>query len=61
MVHYIPVHLLTYYKNRYGFKRGDFPIAEKFYDQIVSIPLYPTLSDAELEKVVEDLLCFVNK
>jgi len=60
MVHYIPVHLLTYYKKRFGFKRGDFPVAEKFYDQTLSIPLYPSLSDAEVEKVVENLLNYVK-
>ena len=60
MVHYIPIHLLSFYKNRYGFKRGDFPVAEKFYDRAVSIPLYPSLSDAEVEKVVKDITFFVE-
>ena len=60
MVHYIPVHLLSYYKNRYGYKRGDFPIAEKYYDQTISIPLYPSLSALEVEKVVEDIFKFVK-
>lgn len=60
MVHYIPVHLLSYYKNRYGFKRGDFPVAENFYDRAVSIPLYPSLTDTEVEKVVEDITSFVK-
>ncbi|MDC0235171.1 UDP-4-amino-4,6-dideoxy-N-acetyl-beta-L-altrosamine transaminase [Candidatus Marinimicrobia bacterium] len=60
MVHYIPVHLLSYYKNRYGHKKGDFPIAERYYDQTISIPLYPSLSDSEVEKVVEDIYKFVK-
>lgn len=60
MVHYIPVHLLSYYKDRYGFKRGDFPVAESFYDRAVAIPLYPSLTDAEVEKVVEDIIGFVK-
>lgn len=60
MVHYIPVHLLRYYRNRFGYKRGDFPVSESFYDRAVSIPLYPSLSDAEVEKVVEDISTFVN-
>ena len=37
MVHYIPVHLLKYYRERFGFKIGDYPIAERFYEQAVSI------------------------
>ena len=60
MVHYIPVHLLKYFRERYGFKRGDFPVAETFYDRAVSIPLYPSLSDAEVEKVVDDITNFVE-
>ena len=60
MVHYIPVHLLTYYKTLYGLKRGEFPVAEKFYDRAISIPLYPSLSDAEVEKVVKDITIFVE-
>ena len=60
MVHYIPVHLLEYYKKRYGYKRGDFPVAEYYYDRSISIPLYPSLADEEVEKVVEDITNFVE-
>jgi len=60
MVHYIPVHLLEYYRKRYGYKRGDFPTAENYYDRAISIPLYPTLTDAEVEMVVEDIKSFIK-
>ena len=60
MVHYIPVHLLGYYRKRYGYKRGDFPVSENFYDRTISIPLYPSLTDAEVEKVVTDITKFVE-
>ena len=60
MVHYIPVHLLEYYKKRFGYKRGDFPVSENFYDRAISIPLYPSLTDAEVEKVVKDITNFVD-
>ena len=60
MVHYIPVHLLGYYRKRYGYRRGDFPVSEKFYDRAVSIPLYPSLTDMEVDKVVEDIIGFVK-
>ena len=52
MVHYIPVHLLKYYRERFGFKIGDYPIAERFYEQAVPIPLYPSLTDSEVEKLL---------
>ncbi len=61
MVHYIPVHLLSYYKKRFGYKLSNFPIAERFYDRAISIPLYPSLSDEEIEKVVKDITYFVSK
>lgn len=60
MVHYIPVHLLAYYRQKYGFKRGDFPVAEKYYDRALSLPLYPTLTDGDIERVVEDLRAYVR-
>ena len=58
MVHYIPVHLLSYYKQRYGHKRGDFPLAENYYDRAVSIPLYPSLTNDEVENVVKNITSF---
>lgn len=61
MVHYIPVHLLKYYKERFGYKRGDFPKAERYYDRSISIPLYPSLTDSQVEKVVEDISSFIIK
>lgn len=51
-VHYIPVHLLPYYRKNLGFKRGDYPLAEAFYEQELSLPLYPDLTDEEVEKVI---------
>lgn len=52
-VHYIPLHTMPYYKEKYGFKKGDFPIAEDYYSREVSLPMYPTLSREELEYVVK--------
>lgn len=51
-VHYIPVHTMPYYKNKFGYKEGDFPVAEDFYSREVSIPMYPSISDEELEYVI---------
>jgi len=48
-VHYIPVHLQPYYKKTFGFKSGDFPIAEKFYEREISIPIYPSLTKKDLK------------
>lgn len=53
-VHYIPVHTQPYYQ-RLGFKRGDFPQAEAYYEEAISLPLYPGLSDAEQDLVIQAL------
>lgn len=50
-VHYIPVHTQPYYKNL-GFKEGDFPYAEQYYSNCISLPMYPTLTDKQQEEVV---------
>lgn len=56
-VHYIPIHYHPYYRNR-GWKKGDFPVAEAFYRQCLSLPIYPTLSDDDQELVIQKVLAF---
>ncbi|PTX96920.1 UDP-4-amino-4,6-dideoxy-N-acetyl-beta-L-altrosamine transaminase [Spartobacteria bacterium LR76] len=53
-VHYIPVHLQPYYRSM-GFNPGDFPAAESYYREAISLPLYPGLRDEDLRKVVQSL------
>jgi dTDP-4-amino-4,6-dideoxygalactose transaminase len=52
-VNYRAVHLLSYYRQRFGFKPGDFPIAERIGDSTISLPMYPGLSDQEVERVIQ--------
>lgn len=59
-VHYIPLHLQPYYRKRYDFGEGDFPIAEKFYKQELSIPMYPRLSDNDVAYVIETIKTIVS-
>lgn len=58
-LHYIPVHTQPYYK-KMGFKRGDFPEAERYYSEAISLPLYYGLSDEEQDYVVEKLTQIVR-
>ncbi|MGB6127794.1 MAG: UDP-4-amino-4,6-dideoxy-N-acetyl-beta-L-altrosamine transaminase [Psychrilyobacter sp.] len=60
-VHYIPVHTMPYYKKQFGYKWGDFPVAEDFYKREVSLPMFPTLSEEELEYIVKIVKEFRNK
>lgn len=53
-VHYIPVHLQPYYQAQ-GFRRGDFPEAERYYAEAISLPLYFGLSEAQQDRVIEAL------
>ena len=50
-VHYIPIHTQPYYK-ALGFRVGDFPVAEDFYSRAISLPLFPTLKDYEINQVI---------
>lgn len=51
-VHYIPIHLQLYYRDL-GFAAGDFPNAECYYDRAITLPLFPAMTDAEQDRVVE--------
>jgi len=55
-VHYIPVHLQPYYKKNYGFKEGDYPVAEAFYSQEISIPIYPGLTESDLRYICQQIV-----
>ena len=57
-VHYIPVHLQPFYRSL-GFNPGDFPEAEKYYRNAISIPLYPNLSEDDQDVVVNSLREFM--
>ena len=51
-VHFIPVHLHPYYRDKYGFKPNDYPVAYREYQRIVSLPLYPRMTDADTADVI---------
>jgi len=51
-VNYRAIHLLSYYRQTYGYKRGMFPIAEKIGDSTITLPLYPRLTNEEVEYVI---------
>lgn len=53
-VHFIPLHLHPYY-SKMGYKKGDFPVAEKIYKHVVSIPLYPKMTDDDVDYVIKSV------
>lgn len=51
-LHYEPSHLFSYYREKWGFKAGDFPVAEKVGANIVSLPLFPDMTENDQDRVV---------
>jgi perosamine synthetase len=51
-VHYIPVHLHPYYRDRFGDRAGEYPIAEDAYGRLISLPMFHGMSDADVEDVI---------
>ena len=51
-VHYLPVHYHPYYRERFGFGKGDYPVTEREFERLVSLPLFPLMSEADVERVV---------
>jgi UDP-4-amino-4,6-dideoxy-N-acetyl-beta-L-altrosamine transaminase len=56
-IHYVPAHLMPYYK-QFGWKEGDFPNAENYYKNCLSLPMYPTLSNDEQDFVINTISSF---
>jgi len=52
-VHYVPVHLHPFYQQHYGTGPGDCPVAESAYERLLTLPLYPAMSDSDVSDVVE--------
>lgn len=51
-VHYIPVHLQPFYREQFGFADGDYQKAEAYYEQTLSLPLYPKMTDGDVHRVI---------
>lgn len=60
-VHFIPVHIHPYYRNKYGFKPEDFPVAFSNYQRMLSLPLHPRLTDVEVNDVIGAVLEVVQQ
>jgi len=52
-VHFIPIHKHPYYKNKYGYKNEDYPVANNVFDRSLSLPIYPDMTDKEIEYVIK--------
>ena len=55
-VHFIPLHLHRHYQDRYGYVRGDFPAAEALFERSISLPIWPDMTDAQVDRVAGTML-----
>jgi dTDP-4-amino-4,6-dideoxygalactose transaminase len=54
-VHFIPLHLHPYYQRAFGYRNGDFPVAEAEFQRCLSLPIYAAMSDGEVEQVIDSV------
>jgi len=59
-LHYIPLHLLSYYKSKYSFRVNDFPVALRVFQQTLSLPIYSGMSDKDVKFVIEKIKTIVK-
>ncbi len=52
-VHYIPIHLQPFYRKRFGYKKGDFPTVERYYQRAITLPLFPKMTDKQINRVIK--------
>ncbi|HGZ71303.1 MAG TPA: DegT/DnrJ/EryC1/StrS family aminotransferase [Nitratifractor sp.] len=55
-VHFIPVHKHPYYKEKYGYIDSDYPVANTVFGKSLSLPIYPDLSDEEIEYIIQNVI-----
>lgn len=60
-VHYLPVHLHPFYKKKFHYKKGDFPIAEKYYESAITLPLFPKMMDKNVKDVIQAVKKVINR
>jgi perosamine synthetase len=60
-VHFIPLHLHPYYQREWGYRAGQFPVAENYFERCISLPIYPGMTDNDVDRVIESLTDIAQK
>jgi dTDP-4-amino-4,6-dideoxygalactose transaminase len=60
-VHFIPLHLHPYYRDTFGYGPADFPRASFVFERIVSLPIYPKMTDADVQRVIDTVRSLVKR
>ncbi|MEZ5330249.1 MAG: DegT/DnrJ/EryC1/StrS family aminotransferase [Verrucomicrobiales bacterium] len=59
-VHWMPLHMHPYYRDKYGYRPEDFPVAARLYDEVLTLPLFPGMTDEQLDHVVSSVRSIVS-
>ncbi len=60
-VYFEPVHLTHFYREKFGFKGGELPVTERLSSEVLTLPLYPTMTIEEMEYIIESIKEFFQK
>jgi dTDP-4-amino-4,6-dideoxygalactose transaminase len=60
-VHFIPLHFHRYYRNTYGYKLSEYPTANHLYPRIVSLPIYPRMTDKDVDYVINNVVHIIKE
>lgn len=59
-VHFIPLHTFTYYRSEYGYDEAQFPVAAREFERMISLPIYPAMSDDDVQDVIRSVIDVVE-
>ncbi len=60
-VHCIPLHTMDFYQRRYGYRNGDFPIAEEVFSRCLSLPIFPSMEEGDVAQVIDTVASLVRE
>jgi dTDP-4-amino-4,6-dideoxygalactose transaminase len=60
-VHFIPLHLHPYYRDTFGYRPEDFPTANAIFQRIISLPIYPAMTEADIQRVIETVRTIIKQ
>ena len=60
-VHYVALHLQPYYRDTFSLKPEDFPVATGYSNRIISLPLFPKMTEGDVERVIEVVTGLIRK
>ena len=60
-VHFIPLHLHPYYRRRWGTSPDDYPVATREFERVISLPIWPGMTEGDVDRVVDTLVSILDK